>query len=142
MERAMNSDERKKKFQIGLEHFNAEKFFEAHEFWEEIWLCEAEPEKTFLQGLIQVTAAFHHYQRGNPEGTELLLAAGIVKLSRFPEDHHGLAIGKLRSVAKSWARALGAAEDPGKEALPRLERASGSADTRPTKKKTKTRARR
>lgn len=54
----MNSEERKKKFEVGLAHFNAEKFFEAHEFWEEIWLVESEPEKTFLQGLIQVAAAF------------------------------------------------------------------------------------
>ena len=41
----MKSAERKKKFEEGLAHFNAKKFFEAHEFWEEIWLVEPEPEK-------------------------------------------------------------------------------------------------
>jgi uncharacterized protein len=123
----MQSAEREKKFDEGLAHFNAKKFFEAHEFWEEIWLVETEPEKTFLQGLIQITAAFHHRQRGNPEGVELLLAAGIVKLLRFPEDHHGLAIGELRENAKRWARAIGMGDDLGEEALPKLARSEKSA---------------
>ena len=122
----MKSSERKKKFEEGLAHFNAKKFFEAHEFWEEIWLVEPEPEKTFLQGLIQVTAAFHHRQRGNPEGVELLLAAGIVKLLRFPADHHGLAIGELRENAKRWARAMGRGDDLGESALPKLKHAQSS----------------
>ena len=126
----MKSAEREKKFEEGLAHFNAKKFFEAHEFWEEIWLVEPEPEKTFLQGLIQVTAAFHHRQRGNPEGTELLLAAGIVKLLRFPADHHGLAIGELRENAKRWARAIGMGDNLGEKALPKLGRARRSAQHR------------
>jgi hypothetical protein len=132
----MKSAQRKKKFEEGLAHFNAKKFFEAHEFWEEIWLVETEPEKTFLQGLIQVTAAFHHRHRGNPEGTELLLAAGIVKLSRFPQDHRGMSIGALRETAKQWARALGKGEDLGDDALPKLQRVRRSAqrDSNPSKR--------
>jgi uncharacterized protein len=133
----MKSAERKKKFEVGRAHFNAKKFFEAHEFWEEIWLLEPEPEKTFLQGLIQITAAFHHYQRGNPEGAESLLASGIVKLTRFPDDHHGLAIGELRAISKRWARAFGAGEDLGDKSLPTLNRASASrhqSSTATTKK--------
>ena len=59
----MESAEKKKKFDLGLTHFNSRRFFEAHEIWEEIWLVEAEPEKTFLQGLIQLAAAYHHYER-------------------------------------------------------------------------------
>lgn len=134
----MKSAEREKKFEEGLAHFNAKKFFEAHEFWEEIWLVEREPEKTFLQGLIQVAAAFHHRQRGNPEGVELLLAAGIVKLLRFPEDHRGLAIGELRENAKRWSRAVGMGDDLGEGALPKLGRAKQSAQHRSAANKGRT----
>lgn len=116
----MKSAERKKKFEVGLAHFDAEKFFEAHEFWEEIWLVEAEPEKTFLQGLIQITAAFHHHQRGNPDGAQSLLTSGIVKLLRFPEDHNGLPIKELREIAKKWVRALGEQSDTRELPFPRL----------------------
>lgn len=107
-------------FQRGLRHFNAREFFEAHEVWEEIWLVEAEPEKTFLQGLIQLAAAFHHYSRGNPAGAESLLASGIVKLSRFSEHHRGLEIGDLRASAKEWARALGAGQMLAAHNLPKI----------------------
>jgi uncharacterized protein len=114
---SMNKDE---KFQRGISHFNAGEFFEAHEVWEEIWLEETEPEKTFLQGIIQIAAAFHHYCRENTDGTETLLAAGIVKLSRFPAEHRGLAIGELCSVAKQWARNIGRGENPKRSEIPRL----------------------
>jgi uncharacterized protein len=122
------------KFQRGLEHFNAREFFEAHEVWEEIWLVETEPEKTFLQGLIQLAAAFHHYCRGNPQGAESLLASGIVKLTRFPGHHRGLDIAGLRTAAKKWARALGNDENLCRSELPMLmSRAGGWPSRTPVK---------
>jgi predicted metal-dependent hydrolase len=118
----MKTAEKNEKFELGLAHFNSRKFFEAHEIWEEIWLVESEPEKTFLQGLIQLAAAYHHYARGNPSGTESLLASGIVKLTRFPADHRGLGIAELRATAIQWARMLGEGRDPGPSRLPKIAR--------------------
>jgi len=118
----MKSSEKEEKFDRGLRHFNAREFFEAHEVWEEVWLVEDEPEKTFLQGIIQIAAAFHHYRRGNIDGAETLLAAGIVKITRFPVGHRGLAIHDLREEAKFWARALGELQHPGDERLPAIRR--------------------
>jgi predicted metal-dependent hydrolase len=118
----MKTTKKNEKFELGLAHFNSRKFFEAHEIWEEIWLVESEPEKTFLQGLIQLAAAYHHYGRGNPGGAESLLASGIVKLTRFPADHRGLAIGELCATAKQWARLLGEGRDPGPSRLPKIAR--------------------
>jgi len=117
-----NDMDKDQKFQRGIAHFNAQEFFEAHEVWEEIWLVEAEPEKTFLQGIIQIAAAFHHYCRGNTDGTESLLAAGIVKLSRFPRNHRGLNIEELRSAAKHWARSVGKGEKLDRSKIPQLRR--------------------
>ncbi len=118
----MKSSDNDETFQRGLAHFNAREFFEAHEVWEEIWLTEVEPEKTFLQGIIQIAAAFHHYRRGNPGGAETLLAAGIVKLARFPADHRGLAIQDLREEATWWARSLGENNYPEERRLPVIRR--------------------
>jgi predicted metal-dependent hydrolase len=116
----MNSKEKDEKFQRGVLHFNVQEFFEAHEVWEEIWLVEDEPERTFLQGIIQIAAAFHHYCRENADGAESLLAAGIVKLSRFPAHYRGLAIEGLRAAAKQWARRIGRGERPNRAEIPRL----------------------
>jgi len=43
-------------------------YFLAHEHWESVWLQLHDPEKSFLQALIQVTAAFHHLHTGNIRG--------------------------------------------------------------------------
>lgn len=107
-------------FTRGIELFNSRYFFEAHEAWEEIWLHTEPPEKTFLQGLIQVTAAFHHHSRENLRGTKSLLRAGLLKLEDFPPHHRGLNIEKLREVARRWLAALDRAENNSWPALPRI----------------------
>jgi predicted metal-dependent hydrolase len=98
-------------FRKGIALFNARKFFESHEVWEELWLVEPEPEKTFLQGLIQLAAACHHHGRGNWRGAQSLLAAGLAKLGRFPDDHRGIAVAKLRADAEQWAATLSGGND-------------------------------
>jgi len=119
----------KSQFQRGIELFNAGKFFEAHEAWEEIWLAESEPEKTFLQGLIQVSAAFHHRQRGNRKGMESLLAAGLAKLERFPDEHRGIEVAKLRSEARRCAERF-SSKSGGPAKLPRIQGARKPAKMR------------
>ena len=54
---------------LGIGCFNRQEFFDCHEVLEEVWLAEPPEEKPFYQGLIQVAAAFHHYQRGNRRGS-------------------------------------------------------------------------
>src|SRR5271165_5987411 len=76
----------------GLRRYDAGEFFAAHEAWESVWLGSQEPEKTFLQGLIQVTAAFHHLQRHNRLGTALLLQAALRRLERYPARFGGVSV--------------------------------------------------
>ena len=89
-----------------MESSNSTAATEAHETWEEIWLKSPEPEKTFLQGIIQVAAAFHHHSRGNVRGARALLRAGLARLARFPDTHRGIALAKLRGDAEASASAL------------------------------------
>jgi predicted metal-dependent hydrolase len=107
-------------FAHGVALFNGKKFFEAHEAWEEIWLHAKMPEKTFLQGLIQVTAAFHHHSRGNLHGMESLLHRGLAKLDEFPASHRGLRIGAVRASARKWLAWLKGNNSTRKPALPNL----------------------
>jgi len=76
----------------GLRLYEAEEFFAAHEAWEIVWLGSQEPDKTFLQGLIQVTAAFYHLQRNNPLGTVLLLQAALRRLEHYPVRFGGISV--------------------------------------------------
>jgi predicted metal-dependent hydrolase len=43
----------------GIALFNSGKFWEAHEAWEEIWMNHPEDGRFFIQGLIQLAAAYH-----------------------------------------------------------------------------------
>ncbi len=114
--------EHSERFVAGLVQFNSGLFFDAHETWEEIWLASPEPDKTFLQGIIQISAAFHHYGRGNMRGTQSLLEAGLRRLARFPSGHHGIDLESLRAAAREWADALAAGADPGRARVPRIRK--------------------
>jgi uncharacterized protein len=90
----------------GLRLYQAEKFFAAHEAWEGLWLVAQEPEKMFLQALIQVTAAFHHLQRKNPLGATRLLRAALRKLEHYPANFGSVSVDVLCNDIRVWLRAL------------------------------------
>jgi hypothetical protein len=90
----------------GLECYRREAFFLAHEHWESVWLQSQEPDKTFLQALIQVTAAFHHLQRNNAQGAASLLKAALRRLEPYPAFFGGIALAPLRDDVRSWIQLL------------------------------------
>jgi uncharacterized protein len=104
----------------GVALFNARKFFEAHEAWEAVWLVAREPDKTFLQGLIQVSAAFHHYSRGNRRGMEALLRAGLRKMETAPAVHRGMHLEAVRQAVREWLESLEGGAELGTSRLPRI----------------------
>jgi predicted metal-dependent hydrolase len=81
----------------GVRLFNERRFWHAHEAWETIWLESKSP---FLQGLIQLAAAWHHVQRGNARGAERLFAAALEKLSDFPAGHCGIDRAAVEKAAR------------------------------------------
>jgi hypothetical protein len=85
----------------GLRLYEAGEFFAAHELWELVWLRTPPPEKAFLQGIIQITAAFHHLQRGNPRGTQLLLEAALKRLDPLSDNFGGIRVAWLRDEIRS-----------------------------------------
>jgi uncharacterized protein len=106
----------------GLRLYEAGEFFAAHEAWESVWLAAPEPEKTFLQGLIQVTAAFHHLQRNNPLGTMLLLQAAVRRLDRYPPEFGGISVAVLCRDIRERLRTLEAGEPASQLLSPKIHR--------------------
>lgn len=116
----MNHHEKQRLYLQGLDAFNSARFYDAHEHWEEVWLNAANPEKMFLQGLIQVAAAFHHHSRDNVLGTRNLLREGLMKLERFPEAYGDLEIENLRVTVREWLADFEAGEIPVRRKIPRI----------------------
>ncbi len=81
----------------GLACYRRGQFFEAHEHWELVWLRLAEPEKSFLQAIIQITAAFHHWQKDELAGTLSLLRRVQRRLAQCPAVFAGIAVDPLRA---------------------------------------------
>ena len=91
-----------------MAHFNAREFWHAHESWETLWL-EAESDVVeFLQGMIQLAAAYHHLQRGTPRGAVRLIDAALRRLEPFPAAFSGIDRSAAVEAAirhRTWAEA-------------------------------------
>jgi len=90
----------------GLGCYQREAFFATHEHWELVWLETEEPEKSFVQALIQVAAAFHHWQRGNQAGTVSLLRRALRRLEMSPPMFAGIEVGILRVDVVAWLQGI------------------------------------
>jgi predicted metal-dependent hydrolase len=80
----------REKLTEGVELFNRKEFWHAHESWEELWLEAGTDLHQYLQGLIQLAAAYHHVQRGTTRGAVRLFDAALKRLEAFPVVHCGI----------------------------------------------------
>lgn len=72
-------------------HFDAGRFFPAHEAWETAWKQARDTEDSeFFKGLSQLGAGYVHLLRGNAHGAVTLLRRAISRLSRYPSGHRGI----------------------------------------------------
>jgi len=72
----------------GINLFNRQRYFEAHEEWEEEWRLMPEgDDRTFFQGLILAAGAFYHYARRESAGAAELLEKSIAQLKKGIEGH-------------------------------------------------------
>ncbi len=90
----------------GLRFYRNREFFLAHEHWEGVWLRLEEPEKSFLQALIQTAAAFHHFHRGNSIGAASLLRRALRRLQLCPSCFGGISVTLLSVEIYEWVEAL------------------------------------
>ncbi len=79
-----------------------------------------EPEKRFLQAIIQVAAAFHHLDRHNPAGAASLLRRALTKLSGYPAVFAEIEIETLREDIALWLQAIEGASNSAPLEHPRI----------------------
>jgi hypothetical protein len=146
----LTAAERRALARAGVDHFNAGRYFEAHEAWEEIWRSRPAPEppaaedragapspppggeeregekeggcnNDLWRGLIQVAVGlYHHRERGNPAAARRVLARGLRRLEPYSQGTEGLDLDALRAAARSWQAWLAQPEGE-PPPLPRLE---------------------
>src|SRR3954452_824676 len=95
----MDESERRRLMEEGRGAFNRGEFYEAHEFWEDVWNEIDDPDRTWVQGMIQIATGLHKLQRDRPDVCMTLLAKALTKLTDSPAALDGYALGKLRDDA-------------------------------------------
>lgn len=87
----------------GANHFNAGRYFEAHEAWEEIWRSTDPEPADLFRGLIQVAVGLYHYhERDKPAPARRVLARGLRRVASYEQGTEGLDLDALRAAATRW----------------------------------------
>jgi predicted metal-dependent hydrolase len=106
---------------LGRDHFNAGRFFPAHEAWETAWKqSKGTAEEEFFKGLSQLGAGYVHYRRANPHGTFTLLRRAVRRIARYGPRNRGVDVAAVAETAAAHAATVEAAARAGAE-LPDIE---------------------
>jgi uncharacterized protein len=96
---------------LARQHFNAGRFFPAHEAWETAWKqARGTPDEEFFKGLSQLGAGYVHFRRGNPHGAQTLIHRAISRIGRYGSEHRGIALEPLLGLLLEHARLFEEAE--------------------------------
>ena len=90
----MKSEEKIKEelFSKGLEAFNNHSFYDAHEYWEDLWSDYRLADAKFIQGLIQLAVGYFHISNDNKNGAQGLLNKCVPKLIEYRPEYRGIDI--------------------------------------------------
>ncbi len=67
----------------GLEAYHNGDYYDAHEFWEDLWSDHYFEDRRFVQGLIQLSVSFVHLQNNNLNGAKGLMRKCIEKFNDY-----------------------------------------------------------
>ena len=70
-------------FHKGINAFNNRQFYDAHEYWEELWLNYKLNDSDFIQGLIQLAVSYFHLFNQNLKGARSMIKKCLKKIELF-----------------------------------------------------------
>lgn len=82
-------------FWQGIAEFNQQEFYKCHDTLEALWMEAGEPERTFYQGVLQISVGLYHLGNENWRGAVMLLGEGIRKLNYYQPSYFGIDVDKL-----------------------------------------------
>ncbi len=105
-------------FLEGVRLFNAGRWYDAHEAWEERWLQMGGRQADLYKGLIQCAVAAMHWERGNPAGAHKLWRTGRRLLAGFAPGTLGLDLPAFLAELEAFFAPLVAARAAGRRPPP------------------------
>jgi hypothetical protein len=105
----------------GINFFNREYFFEAHDALEELWMeAREQTQRELFHGLVNIATGFYHYRMGNRKGMQSQLQKGVNKLSQMPPRCFMLNVEKLLAEVQPYIQQE-YAQASFSEPLPKIE---------------------
>ena len=84
-----------------FEEFNRQRYFEAHEVLEGLWLESRDAHRDFYKGLIQVAAVFLKLKQGKPEPARRLATRSLGHLQPYRPRHESLNVDRVAGWLES-----------------------------------------
>jgi len=89
-----------------VDQFNQGDWYASHDGFEALWHETLEPDRTVLQGILQIAVAHLHRERGNLRGATMLLGEGLGRLSPCGDGAMGFDLSLLRTNSAQYLEAL------------------------------------
>lgn len=87
--------------------FNQQKFYEAHDILEDLWLPDRQgPNGNFYKGLIQLAGAFVHLQKNRLRPSAALFKLARTNLEKYPAIHEQLDVTLVLALIADWLQRL------------------------------------
>ena len=98
----MKSEEKikEKLFLNGLDSFNKHLFYDAHEYWEDLWSDYRLKDAKFIQGLIQLSVGYFHITNLNINGARGLFNKCLPKFELYRPNQRGVDIENIINSVK------------------------------------------
>ena len=110
--------------------FNQQKFYEAHDILEDLWLPDRHGVNgNFYKGLIQLAGAFVHLQKNRLRPAAALFKLARTNLEKYPAEHERLDLAAVHVLIADWLGRLetdGFSKNPLDEAsVPKIDLLAG-----------------
>ena len=106
----------------GITLFNAQRFFESHEAWEQFYRDTTEEvNKGFLEGLIQLAAALRLYTDfGEVKGPVRMIYQALIRFENYQPAFLAIKVKELCEEMEAWAKQAESASSPISAAIPKI----------------------
>ncbi len=107
----------------GISLFNQGRFFDCHEVLEGLYLETDEGSKPFLEGLIQLAAAFRMFcDFGEVKGAVRMIYQALIRFENYQPAFLQVRVQDLCQAAEEWAKAAEHAEaKPSTISIPKIQ---------------------
>ena len=102
--------------------FNNQKWYEAHDAFEDIWNTVDGDERQIIQGILQVSVSQFHLNKGNINGATILLGEGLGRIKNRINIDLGIDLESFCKCLEELLKKLQYKEDITKEDKPYLVR--------------------